>query len=320
MSNPQVPQVVTVGSMAIDDLRTPAGAAPRCLGGAGVHGSLAASFFARVGVVGIVGSDYPADAISLLEGRGMDLSGVVHAEGRTFYWRGHYNDDMSEAITEDTQLNVFEQFQPDLPPAFRKAPYVFLANINPELQLSVLEQMESPRLTLCDSMNLWIDIKKDALTEVLRRVDVVLLNEAEVRLYTGSRDLFRAVEMLLGLGPRAVIVKKGGNGSVMFTPQGSGPLGMGYFAAPAYPVTDLKDPTGAGDSFAGGFVGYLAGRGETSEAAMRTAIVYGTVMASFNVEDFGVRRVSALIPDDISRRFAEMKEFTRYDSPADASG
>lgn len=316
MSNSTVPQVVTVGSMAIDDLRTPAGSAPGCLGGAGVHGSLAASFFARVGVVGIVGSDYPPEAISLLESRGMDLSGVVRAEGKTFYWRGHYNDDMSEAITEDTQLNVFEQFQPDLPQAFRKAPYVFLANINPELQLNVLEQMESPRLTLCDSMNLWIDIKKDALTEVLKRVDVVLLNEAEVRMYTGKRDLFTAAEALLELGPRAVIVKKGANGSALFTPNGNGPLGMGYFSAPAYPVTSLTDPTGAGDSFAGGFIGWLAGRGETSESAMRTAIVYGTVMASFNVEDFGVRRVSALSRDEIEDRFARMREFTRYDTAA----
>lgn len=322
MDETKIPQVVTVGSMAVDSIRTPAGEAPNCLGGAAVHGSLAASFFARVGIVGVVGEDYPAEGVDLLESRGVDLAGVERAAGETFFWKGYYEYDMAEAHTEETRLNVFADFRPTLPESYRKAPYVFLANIDPELQLSVLEQAESPRLTMCDTMNFWITGKLDALQEVVRRVDVVFMNDAEVRQFVSAvrgqheMNIVRAARAVLEMGPRAVVVKKGGHGAVMFTPDSGAPspIGMDYFSAPAYPLADLKDPTGAGDSFAGGFIGYLAQTDDTSDMNMRKAIIYGSVMASFNVEDFSVRRVSRLTWDEICQRYRAFQRIAHFEA------
>lgn len=311
-----IPQVVTVGSMAIDCIRTPYGEAPFCLGGAAVHGSISASFFARVGLVGVVGNDYPPDAIQMLTDRGIDLTGVQHAEGKTFFWRGYYEHDMSEAVTEETLLNVFADFSPDLPKAYRKAPFVFLANIHPALQLRVLEQVESPRLTAADTMNFWITGEKDTLTEVIRRVNVMFMNDAEIRQYTGLANVVQAARAILEMGPDAVIVKKGANGAAMFSTLGdnAGPLGMSYFSAPAYPLASLMDPTGAGDSFAGGFMGHIAQTNDTSEAGLRRAIIYGTVMASFNVEDFSMNRVRRLTWPEIDTRYGQMKRFVAFDT------
>jgi len=319
MNGNGTPQVVTVGSMAIDSIRTPAGEAPNCLGGAAVHGSLAASFFARVGLVGVVGRDYPNEAISMLEGRGIDLAGVQRAEGETFFWKGYYEYDMGEAHSEETRLNVFADFQPQLPEAYRSAPYVFLANIHPALQLSVLEQVEKPRLTMADTMNFWISGEKDALTEVVKRVDVFFVNDAEARQYTGAMNLVQAARDILDLGPRSVIIKKGAHGAVMFTRDADdeGPLGMSYFSAPSFPLSALTDPTGAGDSFAGGFIGHIARTGDISEANMRRAIIHGSVMASFNVEDFSVRRVSRLTPDEIRARYRAFQRIVHFEALED---
>jgi sugar/nucleoside kinase (ribokinase family) len=314
MTDNLTPQMVTVGSMAIDSIRTPAGEAPNCLGGAAVHGSMAASFFARVGLVGVVGDDYPTDAIAMLTDRGIDLSGVQHAAGKTFFWQGYYEDDMSEAHSEVTNLNVFADFRPELPPAYREAPFVFLANIHPALQLRVLEQVENPRLTAADTMNFWIAGERETLTKVIQRVNVMFMNDAELRQFTGIGGVVTAARAVLDLGPDALIVKKGGNGAVMFSKSGdpNGPLGMSFFSAPAYPLVSLTDPTGAGDSFAGGFIGHLAKTDDTSEAAMRRAIIYGSVMASFNVEDFSMNRVRRLTWAEIEARFEQFQRIVRF--------
>lgn len=314
MTENLTPQVVTVGSMAIDSIRTPAGEAPNCLGGAAVHGSLSASFFARVGLVGVVGHDYPADAIAMLESREIDLTGVQHASGKTFFWQGYYEGDMGEAHSEVTDLNVFADFRPELPAPHRKAPFLFLANIHPALQLYVLEQMESPLLTMADTMNFWITGEKDTLTKVIQKVNVMFMNDAELRLYTGIQNVVKAARAILDLGPDAIIVKKGSNGAVMFSESGDaeGPLGMSFFSAPAYPIPSLTDPTGAGDSFAGGFIGYLAKAGDTSEASMRRGIIYGSVMASFNVEDFSMNRIRRLTWPEIEARFERFERIARF--------
>ncbi|HEY3414226.1 MAG TPA: PfkB family carbohydrate kinase [Armatimonadota bacterium] len=314
MTDTITPDVVTVGSMAIDSIRTPAGDAPNCLGGAAVHGSMSASFFARVGLVGVVGHDYPPHAIAMLEERSIDLCGVQHADGKTFFWQGYYEGDMGDAFTEVTDLNVFADFQPELPASHRKAPFLFLANIHPALQLYVLEQMESPLLTMADTMNFWITGEKDALTKVIQKVNVMFMNDAELRQYTGIPNVVKAARAVLDLGPDAIIVKKGGNGAVMFSKAGDpeGPLGMSYFSAPAYPIPSLTDPTGAGDSFAGGFIGYLAKVHDTSEAAMRRGIIYGSVMASFNVEDFSMNRVRRLTWPEIETRFARFEKIVAF--------
>lgn len=308
------PQVVTVGSMAIDSIRTPAGEAPNCLGGAAVHGSLSASYHAKVGLVGVVGNDYPQDAVNMLGERCIDLAGVQHAEGKTFYWQGYYEGDMGQAHSEITDLNVFADFKPDLPPAYRQAPFLFLANIHPALQLNVLEQMENPVLTAADSMNFWITGEKDLLTKVIQRVNVMFINDAEIRQYTGIDNVIEAARAILDAGPIAVIVKKGANGAAMFSRVGTvnGPLGMSYFTAPAYPISRLTDPTGAGDSFAGGFIGYLAKTGDVSEPAMRRAIICGSVMASFNVEDFGMNRIRRLTAEKIDARYEQFRGFVSF--------
>lgn len=314
MNESNIPQVVTVGSMAIDTIRTPAGEAPNCLGGAAVHGSLSASYHAKVGLVGVVGSDYPQDAIDMLNARSVDLAGVQNADGKTFFWQGYYEGDMGQAHSEITDLNVFADFNPDLPPTYRKAPFLFLANIHPALQLSVLEQMENPVLTAADSMNFWITGERELLTQVIQRVNVMFINDAEIRQYTGIDNVIEAARAILDAGPKAVIVKKGGNGAAMFSREGdgTGPLGMTFFSAPAYPIARLTDPTGAGDSFAGGFMGYLAKTGDVSEPAMRRAIICGSVMASFNVEDFGMSRIRRLTTIEIDERYEEFRKFVCF--------
>ncbi len=302
--------VVIVGSMAFDDVKTPVGEVKNALGGAADYASIAASFFSPVQLVGVVGDDFPTEFIDYLGSRGIDTEGVeVVPGGKTFHWSGYYDFDLNIAHTLDTQLGVFADFKPVLPESYRNAEYVFLANIDPDLQLQVLQQVRSPKLAVCDSMNLWIGLKPDKVWEVLRGVDIGFLNDAEARQLTGKTSTIQAAKALLADGPRlGIIVKKGEHGALMFTKDG------GVFSAPSYPLDVIADPTGAGDSFAGGFIGYVASVGEITSDTFRKAIIYGSVMASFNVEDFSMNRMRRLTQADIQQRYAEFQSLARFDS------
>jgi sugar/nucleoside kinase (ribokinase family) len=297
--------LVVVGSVALDTLETPFGRAEDALGGSATHFSLAARHFAPVGIVGVVGTDFPRAHIDLLQERGIDTSGLTVVDGKTFRWSGRYDFDLNVAHTLDTQLNVFADFQPKLPEAYRQARYLFLGNIHPTLQLQVLEQVR-PEFTALDTMNFWITGEKAALTEVISKVDAVLINEAEARQYANTPNLLKAAREIRALGPRYVIVKKGEYGSVLFAEDC-------YFAAPGYPLETVKDPTGAGDSFAGAFMGYIARSGNTDEATLRRAIVYGSVVASFTCEQFGAGRLTTLDDAAIRERYAEFRRITYFE-------
>jgi len=299
-------RVLIVGSVAIDSVRTPLGEREAALGGAATFSATAASFFAPVDLVGVVGEDFPEEHLAFLEGRGINLEGLQRAPGKTFHWRGYYDYDVNQAHTLATHLNVFEHFRPVIPASYRRAEYVFLANIDPELQLEVLEQVERPKLTFCDTMNFWIEGKREALLEVLKRVDVVFMNDAEARELCGTFSLVRAGRQLLDLGPRAAIVKKGEHGAVLFTREG-------HFSAPSYPLEEVRDPTGAGDTFAGGFIGYVAHRDDPSEPNLRRAVVHGSVLASFNVEDFSLDRLRTLTQAEIRERYREFQRIAFFD-------
>ncbi|TAK22505.1 MAG: sugar kinase [Chloroflexota bacterium] len=298
--------LVVVGSVALDSLETPFGRADDVLGGSAVHFSLAARPFAPVGIVGVVGDDFPRDHVELLRARDIDVSGLSTESGRTFRWSGRYEFDLNTAHTIDTQLNVFADFRPNLPDSYRHARYLFLGNIHPALQLEVLDQVERPTFTALDSMNFWISRRRDDLTAVMRRVDAVLINEGEARQYANTHSLPKAARAILELGPRVVIVKKGEYGSVLFTQDG-------YFVTPAYPLEDVRDPTGAGDSFAGAFMGYLARHDRVDEATLRRAVVFGGVVASYTCEEFGSRRLVSLTRDEIGERFRAFRRFTHFE-------
>lgn len=298
--------ILVVGSVAYDSVQTPEGSSRHQLGGSATYFSIASSYFTRVGVVAVVGKDFAAKDLRLLERRGVDTSGLETDSGETFRWAGRYTEDMNTAVTIETRLNVFERFKPSLRDPHRRAPYLFLANISPDLQHSVLDQMAPrPRLVACDSMNLWIDIARPRLLELIEKVDVLMINEAEARQLTGLRSLVSAAAWLLKRGLKALVVKRGEYGAVVFH-------GDFTFAAPAYPLAKVVDPTGAGDSFAGGFMGYLAAVDGTGPEAMRRAAVAGSVMASFTVEDFGVGRLSALTAAEIDERFNAFVDLTRF--------
>ena len=305
--------VLIVGSMALDSVRTPAGEVKEALGGAADYSSVAASFFSPVQLVGVVGDDFPAEHLEFLSSRGIDLAGVqTIAGGKTFRWAGYYDFDLNIAKTLDTQLNVFADFQPSLPEAYKKAKYVFLANIDPELQLQVLTQVENPTLTVCDTMNFWISGKRGALVEVLKRVDIAFMNDAEARQLTGQLSIIKAAKALQALGPKTVIIKKGEHGALLFN-------GDTHFSAPSYPLEDITDPTGAGDSFAGGFIGYVAAQDDISIPTLKKAVVYGSVMASFNVEDFSLNRLRTLTNADITARYRAFKEIAHFEALDEAS-
>jgi len=301
-----VNQVLVVGSVALDTVETPFGRVDEALGGSAVYFSLAASLYAPVGLVGVVGSDFPASHVELLQRRGVDVSGLASQAGRTFRWSGRYDYDLNTTETLDTQLNVFAQFQPSLPPAYRRCPYLFLANIDPGLQASVLAQMDRPTLTMADTMNYWIQGSRDALIEVLRRVDVVTMNESEARLLTQTYSLARAAREILNLGPRAVIVKRGEYGAVVFAD-------TSYFVAPALLLEEVKDPTGAGDSFAGGVMGYLARTGDLSPASLRRAVIHGSAVASFTVGEFSVDGLTDLSLDQVEERYHQFRAITEFE-------
>jgi len=298
--------VLVVGSVALDSVHTPFGEVTDALGGSATFFSIAASYFTDVGLVAVVGRDFPKEDIKMLEDRGVDVTGLEIAEGETFRWSGSYDFDLNTRDTLETKLNVFEEFRPKLPVGYRNAEYVFLANIDPELQLSVLEQVENPKFVALDTMNFWIEGKREALLEVMGRVDAIVLNDGECRELALESNLIKAARAVLGMGPRIVIVKKGEHGATMFT-------GDEYFSAPAYPCESVFDPTGAGDSFAGGFMGHLANSADVSPPNVRRAVIYGTVMASFCVEEFSVRGMSSLGVDAIKRRFKELKEVSNFE-------
>jgi sugar/nucleoside kinase (ribokinase family) len=299
--------VTVVGSIAFDAVKTPFGERERMLGGSAVHFALAASFFDTVHVVGPVGDDFGTAEYDVLQARGIDTDDIEHVSGgRTFFWKGEYGWDLNDRETLDTQLNVFADFEPKLSDASRSSEVLFLANIQPDLQRRVNEQSQA-RFVALDSMNLWIDTARDSLIETIRGVDCLMLNDAELRQLTREPNFVRAARQIREWGPRVVVAKQGEYGAAMFTEEG-------FFALPAFPLEDVVDPTGAGDCFAGGFIGYIAaqGEGELDHDVLTRAMAYGTAIASFNVEAFGVERVAALTSEEIAERVAELQRITRF--------
>ncbi|HMP89967.1 MAG TPA: PfkB family carbohydrate kinase [Kiritimatiellia bacterium] len=289
--------VVIVGSVGIDTIETPREKKESILGGSASYACAASSFFVKTGMVGVVGTDFPREFLNLYHQFGVDTTGLQVKEGATFRWSGVYENNMDNRHTISTELNVFASFSPELPESFRSSPFLFLANISPELQLHVLAQVNKPRFVLLDTMDLWINVAREALIEVIGKVTMLTLNESEARHLTGEHSLLRAARKLLALGPRYIIIKKGEHGSVLFSRKSIAMM-------PAFPLEDVQDPTGAGDTFAGGFIGALAKGGKTSESAIRKAMTYGAVTASFGVEKFSLERLQALNRQEIEERAA----------------
>lgn len=298
--------ILVVGSVGYDTITTPKGQRQNILGGSANYFSLAASHYAPVRVVGVVGDDYRLEHREWLQARNVDLSGLQTVHGKTFSWEGRYENDMNEAITMATHLNVFENFQPMIPEAYRTSEVVFLANIDPLLQLQVLEQVQSPRLIAADTMNYWIQSKREDLMKVLKRIDVLLINEGELRQLTGNWNAIAAAKEVLGFGPKAVVIKRGEYGFVMFDHNQ-------YFILPAYPIQQVVDPTGAGDTFAGGFLGYLAQCSrDWSREDLKLACVHGCLLASFTVQDFGVEGIRRVRRQDLDERIEAYQKVIAY--------
>jgi sugar/nucleoside kinase (ribokinase family) len=298
--------VLVVGSVALDSVETPFGKADDVLGGSATFFSAAASLLTPVQLVGIVGSDYPIEKLEPLAARGVDLAGLERAEGQSFRWRGRYHHDLNSAETLETHLGVFSRFSPKIPEQFRNAPFVFLGNIDPRLQLDVLKQVDRPKLVACDTMNFWIQSRRPDLIELLKHVDLVTLNDGEARQLTEKVNLVQAAKWIMDNGPKHVIIKKGEHGAFMFNKDS-------IFFAPAFPLENVFDPTGAGDSFAGGFIGYLARTGDLSEANMRRAVMYGSAMGSFAVEKFSIERLMTLTRQEIDARISELKRLVTFE-------
>lgn len=298
--------VLVVGSVALDSVKTPFGMVKDALGGSATFFSVAASLFTDVSMVAVVGSDFPEENIKMLESRGIDTSGLTVEEGETFRWAGVYGFDLNDRDTLDTQLNVFEGFKPVIPKSKINSDFVFLGNIIPALQSSVLDQVAGPRLVGCDTMNFYIEGYRDDLLETLKRVDAMVLNDSECRQLTDEPNLIKAARKVLDLGPKMAVVKKGEHGALMCTHDS-------FFSAPAYPCESVFDPTGAGDSFAGGFMGHIAATGDLSEINIRRAVIYGTVMASFCVEQFSVEGMTSIDRSDVERRFRMLKQVSHFE-------
>jgi len=298
--------LLAVGSVALDSVETPFGRREEVLGGSASFFSVCASFFGPVRLVAVVGEDFPEQHVQFLAGRGIDLAGLSRRPGRTFRWKGRYEFDLNQAHTLDTQLNVFADFRPDLPAAFRDSRYVFLGNIDPELQGQVLDQVREPRFVAADTMNFWITSKREALLRTLRRVDMLFVNDAEARQLAGEHNMVKAARRIQSHGPRAVVIKRGEYGALFFS-------GDHVFASSAYPLPAVFDPTGAGDSFAGGFMGYLARSGREDADVMRRAMVLGGVLASFSVEQFSLDRLRQLATGEILARYAEFRRLSHFD-------
>lgn len=300
--------ILVVGSVAFDALQTPFGKVDRCLGGSATYFSVAASFFTDVELVAVVGDDFTDEDVAVFSGRRINLDGLERVAGaKTFFWSGEYGYDLNVAKSRDTQLNVFADFKPQLNARQRAVDHLFLANIDPELQFDVLRQCVRPRLVALDTMNYWISSKRDALERVFREVDLLLINEAEVRQFTGEANLIKGARQILGLGPKTLVVKRGEYGVLMITSDA-------VFAVPAYPLENVFDPTGAGDTFAGGFLGYLASRPSIDDIELRRAIIFGSVLASFTVEKFSLDRLREIALTDVTSRYQEFRALTQFEN------
>lgn len=298
-------EVVVVGTLAFDSIKTPFGSAERTLGGSATYASIAASFFAKPGIVSVVGNDFLDKDLKLLEEKGVDTKGVHKEKGKTFSWKGEYGLDINIAKTLETKLNVLETFNPKIPEEYKDAEFLFLGNIDPELQLKVLEQMKNTKLVIADTMNYWIESKKDKVLEIVKKADICLMNDSEARQLFNTANLITAAKEILKLDSSLAIIKKGEHGALLTTEKGS-------FVAPAYPLNSVVDPTGCGDSFAGAMIGFLAQQGNVNEKLMRRAIIYGSTVASFNAEGMGLERLQNLSMDEINKRFEEFKEIVRF--------
>jgi sugar/nucleoside kinase (ribokinase family) len=299
--------VLVVGTVAFDSIETPFGSAERILGGSAAYFALGASFFAPVRVVGVIGEDFPQDYIDVFTQRKIDLEGLERAQGDTFHWRGRYHEDINLRDTVELHLNVLAGFQPKLPESYRDAEYVFLGNIDPAMQMEVLNQLRRLKLVACDTMDHWIRESPQELRKVLERIEILVVNDSEARLLSGNENIVKAARAILKMGPKMVLIKRGEYGVLQFSDSS-------MFATPAYPLEEVFDPTGAGDSFAGGFMGQLARSGDQSQGGLRRAIVYGTVVASFTVEDFGVKRLTELSMAEVEERYRRFVELTDFRS------
>ena len=300
--------LLVVGSVALDTVETPFGRAEEALGGSATYFTAAASYFAPVQLVGVVGEDFPGTGIEFLQECGADLEGLARVPGESFRWSGVYSYDLNSRETLETRLGVFADFRPHIPASFRAAEWVFLGNIDPTLQLEVLDQIERPKLVACDTMNFWIEGKRSALLKLIGRVDLLLVNDSEARELSGDHNLARAARWIQERGPRYVIIKKGEHGAILFTPAST-------FFAPGYPLEEIFDPTGAGDAFAGGLIGSLAQHDTIGEAELRRAVVYGSAIGSFAVERFSVERFKALTKEEIENRVHHFREMTMFELP-----
>jgi sugar/nucleoside kinase (ribokinase family) len=300
--------LLVVGSVALDSIETPFGRVDDALGGSATFFAAAASLYCDVQLVGVIGSDFPEDELAFLQRRGVDLQGLDRREGESFRWAGVYSYDLNSRETLDTRLGVFADFQPRIPDDFRDAEWIFLGNIDPSLQCDVLEQVRSPRFVACDTMNFWISGQRDALLRLLKRVNLLMVNDSEARELSGDHNLLRAARWIQAQGPEMVVIKKGEHGAILFTREFA-------FFAPGYPLEEVFDPTGAGDAFAGGFVGYLARVGSTAPEDLRRAMIYGSAMGSFAVERFGVERFHDLTAREVNERVRQFREMTAFEQP-----
>ncbi|MEJ2193152.1 MAG: PfkB family carbohydrate kinase [Nitrospirota bacterium] len=298
--------LLVVGSVAFDSVKTPFGEVAEVLGGSATYFSTSASYFTDVRLVAVVGEDFPERHVGFLKTRNIDIQGLERVPGRTFRWQGEYGYQLNEAHTLKTELNVFETFRPKLPEPYRASDIVFLANIDPDLQRDVLGQVQSPSLVAMDTMNFWIEGKRDSLMETLKFVDILIINDAEARQLTGEANLVKAAQGILAMGPKTLVVKRGEYGVLVFHEHT-------IFSAPAYPLEEVYDPTGAGDTFAGGFMGYLAATDNLSQGTIRKATVFGSVMASFTVEDFSLNRLRRLNWSDVEERFRHFQALTTFE-------
>jgi sugar/nucleoside kinase (ribokinase family) len=299
--------LLITGSVALDSVKTPLQEHHDLLGGSASYASMAASFFGPVQMVAIVGTDFPEKYLALYRKHGIDLDGLQIVDGKTFRWSGEYEWDLNKRRTLSVELNVFETFQPSLPEGYKNTPYVFLANISPQLQMHVLAQIVAPKFVVADTMDLWIETQRDALTDLLRKIDCLVLNESEAREFTKQTSLIKAGREILKQGPKYAVIKKGEHGSQLFGKDF-------FFSAPAYPLEDIHDPTGAGDCFAGAFAGYLARTNHVDHNTLRKAVIYGSVIASYCVEDFSLTRLQSLTEHEINERYGLFKSMSHFDA------
>ena len=297
--------VLVIGTIALDSIKTPFGEKQEILGGSAIYAAIAASFFTETKIIGPVGRDFPPEHLDLLKAHRIDVSALQHLDGPTFRWGGYYEYDMNQAHTKETKLNVLAEFDPQIPISMRETPYVFLANVDPELQLKAISQLKRPKLLMADTMNFWIDSKREALHEVVKKVDFMVMNDSEIRQFMETPNIPLAAKRLIKLGCRGVIVKKGEHGALFFTESS-------FFSAPSYPQEMLRDPTGAGDTFGGAFAGYLAKSDDLSEENIRQAVIIGSVMASYNVEDFSLDRMKRLKKKEIAQRYDLIRECAKF--------